>query len=78
MKRPGLDDIEVAAMWLEVNEGDDGEAESCSRVATWLRTYARESEERAAARQVGCSVKYLRKYMASRTAPSAGTGDRNG
>ena len=65
MKRPCLDDIETAADWLEYNEGKDGEAEACSRVATWLRAYARESEERSAARQIGCTVKYFRKYLAA-------------
>lgn len=63
MKRPCLEDLATAAEWLQFNEGDNGEKEACSRVATWLDTYARESAERAAARKVGCSVRYLRKYM---------------
>jgi hypothetical protein len=56
----------MAAEWLRCNEGGDGESDSCSRVATWLDTYARESAERAAARKVGCTVGYFRKYMAER------------
>lgn len=63
MKRPSLEDMAVAAEWLAVNEGDNGEKEACSRVATWLETYGRESAERAAARKVGCTVGYFRKYM---------------
>lgn len=66
MKRPCLEDLEMAAEWLRCNEGDGGESESCSRVATWLDTYARESAERAAARKVGCTVQYFRKYMAEK------------
>lgn len=64
MRRPCLEDLSVAAEWLQFNEGDDGEKEACSRVATWLDTYARESAERAAARRVGCTVGYFRKYLA--------------
>lgn len=64
MKRPAAEDLAIAAEWLESNEGDNGEKEACSRVATWLDTYARESAERAAAREVGCTVGYFRKHMA--------------
>lgn len=63
MKRPAIEDLSMAAEWLRCNEGADGESESCSRVATWLDIYARESAERRAARKVGCTVKYFRKYM---------------
>lgn len=63
MKRPCLEDIEQAAIWLDLNEGSDGEAETCSRVATWLRWHAQNSEERSMAREAGCTVKYLRWAM---------------
>jgi hypothetical protein len=63
MKRPCLEDIETACMWLEANEGEDGESEACSRVATWLASFARSAELRSAAREAGCSVKYLRKII---------------
>ncbi len=66
MKRPVYEDLIDAATWLDCNEGADGEAEACSRVATWLRTYASDMEIRAGARNVGCSVKYFRKYMAGK------------
>jgi len=66
MKRPCLEDLSMAAEWLRCNEGADGEGESCSRVATWLDTYARELAERQAARKVGCTVGYFRKYMEDR------------
>lgn len=64
MKTPTPDDMEMAADWLICNEGPNGESEACSRVATWLRSYALDAEVRKAAREAGCSVKYLRKIMA--------------
>jgi len=63
MPRPCIEDLELAIEWLRYNEGDNGEKETCSRVATWLETYARNSAERVAAKKVGCTVKYFRKYM---------------
>jgi hypothetical protein len=66
MKRPCLEDIQLAAEWLRCNEGDDGESEACSRVATWLDNYALDQEVRAAARQAGCTVAYFKKHMAAR------------
>lgn len=71
MKLPQVDDIATAVEWLLCNEGDDGEAESCRRVADWLVIYARASVERAAAKQVGCSVDRFRQVMAERGAHSA-------
>ncbi len=65
MKRPSLADMEMAADWLDCNEGADGESEACWRVATWLRVSAQDAEERAAAREAGCSVRYLRKIVAA-------------
>lgn len=64
MKRPCIEDMETAAEWLSFNEGDDGEKEACSRVATWLATHVLAIQERAAARKVGCTVGYFRKHMA--------------
>ena len=63
MRRPVIEDIETAIAWLQQNEGDDGEKEACSRVATWLGQYANNSEIRSAAREAGCTVGYLRKVM---------------
>lgn len=67
MKRPDPEDLKLAAEWLRANEGEDGESETCSRVATWLDNYAMDSQVRSAARKVGCTVKYFRKYMAERS-----------
>lgn len=67
MKRPTVEDMELAAEWLRSNEGDNGESETCSRVATWLDAYALEMQIRAAARKVGCTVKYFKKHMAAKS-----------
>jgi hypothetical protein len=63
MIRPDPEAIEIAAAWLECNEGEGGESEACKHVATWLREYGRKTEERAMAREAGCSLKYLRKVV---------------
>lgn len=46
MKHPSIEDMETAAEWLDCNEGDNGEKEACSRVATWL-TLTRAKRQRA-------------------------------
>lgn len=66
MKRPTEDDIYIATMWLEANEGADGEAEACLRVAKWLEQQLIDAKVRQAARKVGCTVKYFRKHMQSK------------
>jgi len=43
-----INDLLTAAQWLECNEGDNGEAEACKRVAAMLRNDARKREERSA------------------------------
>lgn len=67
MKCPSIADLETAAEWLSHNEGDNGESEACARVAEWLTQYARANQERAAARQVGCSVDQFRQRLARLT-----------
>lgn len=59
MKTPAMDDLLDAASLLRGEQPEDPTA--ASRVATWLSWYAREIEDRKIARQVGCSLKYLRK-----------------
>lgn len=65
---PDIEAMELAAEWLETYEevpGIEGrnEAEACRHVATWLRQYGRKCEERSAAREMGCSVRYLRRMV---------------
>lgn len=58
--------MELAADWLETYEDVPGEEEAeraCKHVATWLREYARKSEDRRVAREAGCTVAYARKFM---------------
>jgi hypothetical protein len=35
--RVTIEDLDVAAEWLDINDGDNGEKESCRAVAAWLR-----------------------------------------
>lgn len=63
MKRPSNDELYLAAMWLDSNEGYTGEREACARVALWLEEYAAAAEERAAARKVGVSIAHLRRMV---------------
>ena len=68
MRRPAIEDIAIACEWLEINEGDAGEAEACAKVAAWLKDFAWKAEDRAAreaavrkiARDAGCSMKVAR------------------
>ena len=68
IKRPSCDDLNQAAEWLDCNEGDDGEADTCQRVADWLRSQATAVYERAAARENNIPVDRLRKAVARREA----------
>jgi hypothetical protein len=61
---PFAEDIEIAAQWLEANEGGDGEAESCRRVAAWLDAQASAIEERRTARAASVPVAKLRQVLA--------------
>lgn len=48
-----MDDLQIAAAWLECNEGDSGESDACQRVATYLRAEL--------ARREGAQLKRLAK-----------------
>lgn len=60
VKRPSSEDMETAAEWLDINEGELGEMESCRAVASWLRTQAIQQELRATAREHGVPAGALR------------------
>lgn len=60
---PSVTDMEVAALWLEANEGDAGESDSCKRVAIWLLKQAENKELRILARENGVRVTDLRKAI---------------
>jgi hypothetical protein len=63
MKRPTADDIAIASEWLNYNTGENGEAESCKRVADWIDAMARAEIERQAARGIGAPVSALRRKL---------------
>ncbi len=64
-KTPTYEDFAVAAEWLDINEGEEGEADSCKKVADWLRDQADAADIRAAARKAGVPAKAVRERMAS-------------
>lgn len=65
MRRPTPEDFDTAAEWLDVNEGEQGEAESCQLVAKWLHEQASSAEVRALAKEIGVSTAIARKAMES-------------
>lgn len=73
-KKPSPEDFLTAAEWLDVNEGDDGEKESCHRVAEWLRDAVAKSDKRKAddsvirqlAQKTGASTKDARAFWKRR------------
>lgn len=46
MKKPSSDDMLLAAEWLDVNEGDEGESETCHKVADWLRKLVDDADQK--------------------------------
>ena len=63
MKRPTEQQIEIAALWLDGNEGDGEEKEACAAVAVWLRHEANEAMLRSEARKAGVTVARLRRAI---------------
>ena len=63
-KRPSVDDLWLAAQWLEVYEGAE-DAEACKRVSVWLREQAEAQEFREACRAAGVPVSRARKAAAA-------------
>lgn len=66
--RVSVTDLETAAEWLGINEGDEGEAEACQRVAAWLRGEAARRLDaaaiRGAAKTAGVPLRVARKLLA--------------
>ena len=57
--------MRVAALWLEANEGDGGEAQACKRVAEWLEAQAQAATERDICRRSRVPVATVRKRLAA-------------
>lgn len=47
-----INDLYVAAEWLDVNEGEEGETHSCHRVSDWLRREAARRENEKIIREI--------------------------
>ena len=54
--RVSVEDLKLAATWLALNEGPDGEAEGCLRVAEYLEREIARREAEALARAVSAKV----------------------
>jgi len=65
VKRPTPKQFDVAIGWLEVNEGDQGEAEACQTVARWIEHQQQEHLLKSSARSGGVSIKALRARLGS-------------
>ena len=50
-KPPSTDDLRLAAEWLDNNEGDGGESDSCKLVASYLRRIADRRDDDASLRE---------------------------
>jgi hypothetical protein len=59
---PSVDDMYIAAQWLDVYEGAE-DAAVCHRVAEWLKEQADKKELREAARAAGVPVGIARKAI---------------
>jgi hypothetical protein len=67
MKRPTTQQLDIAAEWLLVNNGNEGEAEACKAVADWLQHIREQVETSAAikavAKETGARVSDVRKAV---------------
>lgn len=61
--RPTLEQLTLAAEWLDENEGGGEESAACAAVARWLREEAQARMVRGEARKAGVPVAALRKKM---------------
>ena len=69
MKQPSVDDLFLAAQWLDIYEGAE-DAEACRRVAAWLLKQADAAEFRAACRAAGVKVSVARAAAKAQGRPS--------
>lgn len=63
IKRPTDEQIAVAIEWLNVNEGDQGEMESCLAVAAWLEEDAKDRMLKQESRRRGVPIKVAREAV---------------
>ncbi len=65
-KVPTDQQFETAVMWLQGNEGDEGEGIACRAVADWIERWRTDDMLRKAARKGGVSVSKLRERLQDR------------
>lgn len=65
---PRDDQINVALLWLENNEGDGSEREACLAVRDWIVSLKQERMLRSVAKDAGIPVAMLRRKIAEREA----------
>lgn len=65
-KLPSDDDLLIAVSWLRINEGSDGEADACIRVADWIEQEAHKRMLRFEARRIGVPVARLRRKLSEK------------
>ena len=64
MRRPTDQQIEIACLWLEANEGESEEQQACRSVAAWLEHQAAERMLRQEAKSAGVPVTAVRRRLA--------------
>lgn len=62
-RMPSDEMLGVAIMWLEHNEGEEGEADACRAVAQWLKHERMERMIRREARRAGIPPARLRRLL---------------
>ena len=77
MKRPSYDQLSIAQDWLDANEGEGEEGESCKAVAEWLRYQMGAWLERSSAKSAGVPVHKLRAVI-RRSAPQSNPDSKQG
>lgn len=60
MTKPTETELDLAIGWLRCNEGADGEAAACNRVADWIDAQMLDNRIRKAAREAGLPVAKVR------------------
>lgn len=71
MKRPTQEQIDTAILWLQTNDGRDGESVACNTVAQWLGHMQREAAVNSLARKVGVTPARMRLKLAEVKARAA-------
>jgi hypothetical protein len=66
MKSPTDEQLQIAALWLENNEGEGEEGEACKAVAAWIEHQRSERKIKNTARKIGVTPARLRAKLAEK------------